>query len=350
MERMENAVEVKNLSIGYRLKKRHWKVVHDSLSFVLKSGELTSLIGLNGAGKSTLIRTLCRFQDRISGNIEIFGKEAEEYSALEFSRKVGVVLTERTNVAGMTVRGIVSLGRQPHTGFFGSLSNDDRNIVDAAMESVGIIHKADSYIHELSDGERQRTMIAKAIAQECPVIILDEPTAFLDVASRMDIMELLHRMAAGHDKSVFLSTHDIDNAIMYSDKLMLLASGEEARVGTPEDLVLDGSLGRFFMKSGMNFDVRSGRLSSGVEGTRVGVSGDGILARWMSNALARNGFTPCLPSGCLTNVTCLDGQPITVSYADDGNTLVFGTITEAVKNILEHNLLQAPGERWRPGP
>lgn len=336
MSNMENAVTVRDLSVGYRLKRGKWKVVHDSLSFTLQTGELTSLIGLNGAGKSTLIRTLCRFQPGVSGIVEIFGRNADDYTPQEFSRTVGVVLTERTEVTGMTVRGIVSLGRQPHTGFFGTLSDNDREIVEEAMESVGILHKADSFMNELSDGERQRTMIAKAIAQECPVIILDEPTAFLDVVSRMETMELLHRMASGHGKCILLSTHDMDNAIMYSDRLMLLSPEENVCTGTPEELVLDGSIGRFFRKSGMNFDVRSGRLSSCVQGVRIGIGGDGVKARWISNALARNGFTPCLPSEDILNVTCMDEGDITVTYAD-GTSAVFGSISEAVRNILEYN-------------
>lgn len=333
---LEKAVKVKDLSVGYRMKRGKWKVIHDSLSFSLNAGELTSLIGLNGAGKSTLIRTLCRFQPKVSGTVEIFGRNADDYTPQEFSRMVGVVLTERTEVTGMTVRGIVSLGRQPHTGFFGTLSDNDRNIVEEAMDSVGIMHKADSYMNELSDGERQRTMIAKAIAQECPVIILDEPTAFLDVVSRMETMELLHRMAADHGKSILLSTHDMDNAIMYSDRLMLLSPEENVCTGTPEELVLDGSIGRFFRKSGMNFDIRSGRLSSCVQGTRVGIGGDGVKARWMSNALARNGFTPCLPSEGILNVSCVDEEDITIAYPD-GTSAVFGNISEAVRNISGYN-------------
>lgn len=339
-----DAVSAKDLTIGYRLRKGGWKKVHENMNFTLKTGELTSLIGLNGAGKSTLIRTLCRFQDLVSGVVEIFGKELQEYSAHEFARSVGVVLTDRTDVSGMTVRSIVGLGRQPHTGFFGTLSSKDRAVVEEAMTAVNIFHKADSFITELSDGERQRMMIAKAIAQECPVVILDEPTAFLDVVSRMEIMELLHGMAVESGKSIFLSTHDIDNAIMYSDKLLLLASGEPLCMGTPEELILDGSLGTFFARSGMNFDVRSGRLSTGMCGIPIGVSGDGITARWLSNALARNGFTPSLPSRDIVNILCLEGQNIQISYLD-GFKAEVSDINAAVRNILEHIPRRAPDGR-----
>ena len=173
------ALEASGLSIGYRCgRKEGWKTVHPRVNFVLHRGELTSLIGLNGAGKSTLLRTLCGFQPAVSGTMRVLGRELPEYSSHELALTVGVVLTERTNAGGLTVRELVALGRQPHTGFFGRLGDRDREVVSEAMSAVGIAHKADSYVSELSDGERQRTMIAKALAQECPVIVLDEPTAF----------------------------------------------------------------------------------------------------------------------------------------------------------------------------
>ena len=176
------ALEASGLSIGYRCgRKEGWKTVHPRVNFVLHCGELTSLIGLNGAGKSTLLRTLCGFQPAVSGTVRVLGRELSEYSSHELALTVGVVLTERTNAGGLTVRELVALGRQPHTGFFGRLGERDREVVSEAMSAVGIAHKADSYVSELSDGERQRTMIAKALAQECPVIVLDEPTAFLDL-------------------------------------------------------------------------------------------------------------------------------------------------------------------------
>ena len=221
----QSAVSAQHLAIGYSLGKGRWKTVHPCVDFTLNLGELTSLIGLNGAGKSTLIKTLCRFQPPVGGSVSVLGKDVREYAPHEFALTVGVVLTDRTNAGGLTVRELVSLGRQPHTGFLGHLGDRDRTVVSAAMDSVGISHKADSYVSELSDGERQRTMIAKALAQECPVIVLDEPTAFLDVASRIETMSLLHETARRQHKAVLLSTHDIDNALIFSDRLLLLPAG-----------------------------------------------------------------------------------------------------------------------------
>ena len=240
MHPLSAALSIQGLSIGYHLGKGRWKTVHSGIDLTLYKGELASLIGLNGAGKSTLIRTLCRFQPALEGGVSVMGKPLESYSPHELALTVGVVLTDRTNAGGLTVRELVALGRQPHTGFFGRLGEKDRRMVEEAMTSVGIAHKASSYVSELSDGERQRTMIAKALAQECPVIILDEPTAFLDVASRIETMSLLHETALRQDKAILLSTHDIDNALMFSDRLLLLSSGEPVVSGAPEDLVLDG--------------------------------------------------------------------------------------------------------------
>lgn len=333
------AMEASGLAIGYPMGRgKGWKTVHPRVDFILRSGELTSLIGLNGAGKSTLLRTICGFQPAVSGSVRVMGRELHEYSPHELALTVGVVLTDRTNAGGLTVRELVALGRQPHTGFLGRLAARDHEVVSEAMEAVGIAHKAGSYVSELSDGERQRAMIAKALAQECPVIVLDEPTAFLDVASRIETMSLLHDTARRQGKAILLSTHDIDNALMFSDRLLLLSSSSgnsSAEVpaggnyvpvvsGTPEDLVLDGSLREFFSRRGMNFDMRSGRLSTGVSGPAVGVEGDGLTARWMSNALARNGFTPVLPSSGIPCVRCLSPTGIEVQLPSGKSANVSG--------------------------
>lgn len=326
-----------SLAIGYPAGKSQgqWKVVHPCVEFSLFSGELTSLIGLNGAGKSTLIRTLCGFQPPLRGSVTVKGRGIETFSPHEFALTVGVVLTDRTNAGGLTVRELVSLGRQPHTGFFGRLGESDRRVVSEAMSAVGVAHKADSYVSELSDGERQRAMIAKALAQECPLIVLDEPTAFLDVASRIETMELLHRTAREQGKAILLSTHDIDNALMYSDRLLLLSSGTAVVAGAPEDLVLDGSLGEFFGRRGMNFDLRSGRLSTGVSGPEVGVDGDGLTARWMANALARNGFTPVLPAAGLPCVHCVSAVCLEVTAVGGVEPVTVQSISRAVSLLTD---------------
>ena len=239
MERIP-VIRTKNLSIGYVLKGGHLKLVHDALDLNLYPGEVTCLLGLNGAGKSTLLRTLCGFQPSLGGEIELKGKPLASYSQGDFSRMVGVVLTEKTNAGGITVYELVSLGRHPYTGFFGQLRQDDRRIIEESLAAAGIAHKARNYVSELSDGERQKAMIAKALAQQCPIILLDEPTAFLDVTSRIETMVLLHKLAVEQQKAILLSTHDLDLAIQLGDCLWLQEKKRPMACGTPEDLIMGG--------------------------------------------------------------------------------------------------------------
>ena len=171
-------------------------MVHDALDLNLYPGEVTCLLGLNGAGKSTLLRTLCGFQPSLGGEIELKGKPLASYSQGDFSRMVGVVLTEKTNAGGITVYELVSLGRHPYTGFFGQLRQEDRRIIEESLAAAGIAHKAYNYVSELSDGERQKAMIAKALAQQCPIILLDEPTAMLDESARAEVMRILDDLQA----------------------------------------------------------------------------------------------------------------------------------------------------------
>ena len=202
MNMQEPVIEASRLSIGYLLKGGKRKVIHDDLNLRLQPGEVTCLLGLNGAGKSTLLRTLCGFQPPLSGEIRLMGKPLSSYSQSNFSLTVGVVLTEKTNAGGITVYELVSLGRHPYTGFFGQLKKTDREIIEQSLTAAGIAHKAQNYVSELSDGERQKAMIAKALAQQCPIILLDEPTAFLDVTSRIETMVLLHKLAVEQHKAI----------------------------------------------------------------------------------------------------------------------------------------------------
>ena len=284
------SIQTKNLSIGYQHKGEETNTLYQSLNLHLQKGEVTCLLGLNGAGKSTLLRTLCGFQPSLSGEVLLMGKPVQDYSKRDFSLTLGVVLTEKTNAGGLTVRELVSLGRHPHTGFFGRLSDKDEAIVAQAMTDVGIAHKAASYVSQLSDGERQKAMIAKTLAQECPIILLDEPTAFLDITARMETMALLHRIATEQGKSILLSTHDLDLAIQMGDCLWLLQKGKEVCCGMPEELILNKTFDTFFDKKGIQFDYATGKLAIEQHLRPIGVGGDALLSFWMDNALQRNGY------------------------------------------------------------
>ena len=312
------AIETTDLSIGYLLKGGKRKVVHEALNLRLHAGEVTCLLGLNGAGKSTLLRTLCGFQTPLGGEIRMVGKPLAGYSQTNFSLTVGVVLTEKTNAGGITVYELVSLGRHPYTGFFGQLKKQDRDIIEQSLEAAGIAHKARNYVSELSDGERQKAMIAKALAQQCPIILLDEPTAFLDVTSRIETMVLLHKLAVKQQKAILLSTHDLDLAIQMGDCLWLQEKGRPMACGTPEDLIMSGAFESFFSKEGIVFDSSTGKLNTVAPTCPIGVEGDYLISYWVGNALVRNGYRPSPVKNGQVNINCAGANKLIINYPSGG--------------------------------
>lgn len=311
------AFKTNELTIGYHTNKGN-KIVHSNVNLTLYSGEVTCLLGLNGAGKSTLLRTLCGFQPPLKGNVMLRDKTLAEYSQSEFAREVGVVLTEKTNAGGISVYELVSFGRHPYTGFFGTLQDKDHRIIEESLHAVGIYHKRDNYVSELSDGERQKVMIAKVLAQECPIIVLDEPTAFLDVTSRIETMVLLRKLAHQQNKAIVLSTHDIDSAIQMADNLWLLSKKKEVKCGAPEDLILDGTIGEFFSKENIIFDKSTGKLNAAIPCSYpIGIEGDFQTSYWVGNALVRNGFTPSSRQENGYNITCIAPNNIELITPDN---------------------------------
>ena len=246
-------IQLRNVGIGYQTK-HGVKMVAEGINGAIRSGELTCLLGANGVGKSTLLRTLSAFQPKTEGEVLVQGRDLSSYSDKELSRLIGVVLTEKPDVRNMTVRELVSLGRSPYTGFWGGYSRDDLRIVDEAITLVGIGLLSGRMVHTLSDGERQKVMIAKAIAQQTPVIYLDEPTAFLDYPSKVEVLQLLRRISREAGKTVFLSTHDVELALQLADMLWLMTRDEGLAIGTPRELARQGVLGRFIERGGITFN------------------------------------------------------------------------------------------------
>ena len=234
MSENKQTVRLENLSIGYRGKSSVKEVACD-INASLFAGELTCLIGPNGVGKSTLMRTVCAFQEKLSGSIFIDGKELEKYQDKELSKKIGVVLTHRPQIQNMTVKELVALGRSPYTGFWGRLEDEDKRIVSKAISLIGIENLRSRMIQNLSDGERQKVVIAKAIAQQTPIICLDEPTAFLDFPSKIETMQLLKKLAKENGKTIFLSTHDLELTLQIADRIWLMQKGN-ITTGTPEEV------------------------------------------------------------------------------------------------------------------
>ena len=224
-------ITLSHLSVGYKV----GHAVVSDINLTLQSGKLASLIGENGVGKSTLLKTLTGFLPKLEGSLLLDGKDISEFSQRALARQISIVLTQKPDVQNLTVEEIVGLGRSPYTGFFGKLYANDQQIVDESITAVGIEKLKNRMIQTLSDGERQKVMIAKALAQQTPVIFLDEPTAFLDFSSKVETFQLLQRMAHEMGKLVLLSTHDLELAVRFSDTL-LQVNGDGLRTVSNEEV------------------------------------------------------------------------------------------------------------------
>lgn len=257
---MSKTVIIEDLTIGYRSKGNN-KVVATHLNASIQEGELTCLLGRNGIGKSTLLRTLSAFLSPLQGNILLNVDQQHptpltQYTDKQRSCLIGVVLTEKPDVRHMTVEELVGLGRSPYTGFWGSLSTEDHHIVNEAIALVGIGKLKDRDIYTLSDGERQKSMIAKVLAQQTPIIYLDEPTAFLDFPSKVEVMQLLRRLAREQQKTIFLSTHDVELSLQVADRIWLMEP-DKLSVGTPRQLADNGTLSHFIEHKGIQFNPQA---------------------------------------------------------------------------------------------
>jgi len=223
-------INLSQLSVGYSLSH---PVISD-INLELRSGQLACLIGENGIGKSTLLKTLTGFLPKLKGSLLLGDRDIDSFFQRELARQVSIVLTQKPDVQNLTIEEIIGLGRSPYTGFFGRLRAEDRKVVDDAIATMGIENLRGRMIQTLSDGERQKVMIAKALAQEAPVILLDEPTAFLDFPSKAETFQSLQRMAHERDKLILLSTHDLELAVRFADSLLEVKKGTLQAVSASE--------------------------------------------------------------------------------------------------------------------
>lgn len=223
-------ISLSQLSVGYSLSH---PVISD-INLELRSGQLACLIGENGIGKSTLLKTLTGFLPKLKGSLLLGNRDINSFSQRELARQVSIVLTQKSDVQNLTIEEIIGLGRSPYTGFFGRLRAEDRKVVDDAIATMGIEKLRGRMIQTLSDGERQKVMIAKALAQETPIILLDEPTAFLDFPSKAETFQSLQRMAHERDKLILLSTHDLELAVRFADSLLEVKKGTLQAVSATE--------------------------------------------------------------------------------------------------------------------
>ncbi|MCE1155212.1 MAG: ABC transporter ATP-binding protein [Bacteroidales bacterium] len=278
-----------DLSIGY-IHRKEKNTVQTGLQLEVRRGEMVCLIGPNGCGKSTLLRTLAGLQPPLGGQVKISGQTIQKVSAAERAQLISLVLTDRVEIENATVRSIVAMGRHPYSNWWGTLSEAEVAKVDDAIRMVHLQKKAGQLFAELSDGEKQRVMIAKAFVQDTPVIMLDEPTAHLDLPNRVEIMLLLHRLAHRSGKAILLSTHELDMALQAADRIWLMTE-KGIEVGVPEDLVLQGSFSDAFLSSNFFFNPANGNFSMNYHlDKEIELVGEKTRLYWTLRALARAGY------------------------------------------------------------
>lgn len=280
-----------NLSIGYG-----GRALLSSLSLSLRPGTFVCLIGANGTGKSTLLRTLAGLTKPLKGSVQLQGHHLFHLQPQERAKQISLVLTDRVDVDWLSVTEMVSLGRYPYTDWRGRLGLEDRRMVQQAIAAVGLSELSQKLMNHISDGERQKAMIARALVQQTPLMLLDEPTAYLDMQRRVELMQLLRSLAHNQHRTILLSTHDLDLALHSADQLWLITSAQTLVVGTPEELVLEGYLASTFSSDQFEFDIVKGQFQLNMPARcPVICRGAGRLyTSWTKRALIRLGFEPVL--------------------------------------------------------
>jgi iron complex transport system ATP-binding protein len=281
-----------DLKIGYALPHRQHRAVAEGLNLKLEPGQFVCLIGPNGAGKSTLLRTLTGMQKPLDGDVHLDGENLHRIPPRLLAQRLSVVLTERVTVGLLNAYTVVSLGRYPYTNWNGKLSQRDHDVIQWSLEAAGAADLASRNISELSDGERQKVMLARALAQEPKLMVLDEITAFLDLPRRVEIMNVLRGLAHREKRAILLSSHDLDLALRSADEIWLLSKGGSFCSGTPEELVLDGAFQRAFSSEGVSFHSGTGTFE--MPRANIGelyIEGEGDAAFWTRRAFERCGYS-----------------------------------------------------------
>jgi iron complex transport system ATP-binding protein len=297
-------LQTKDLQTGYLAAGKKLPVSDNMPALEILSGQLICLLGPNGSGKSTLLRTLGGLQRPLAGSVVITGRT--DLSAAQLAQKISLVLTDRITGNNLDVYSLVALGRYPWSDWLGGLGESDRAAIERAIEATGIGALRDRKLHTLSDGENQKVMLARALAQDTPLLMLDEPTAHLDLPSRIRLMRLLHRLAGELDKGILLSTHELDLALQVADEVWLLEATGSLHKGTPEDLILNGIFEAVFAKEDVAFDQATGVFRIPTAGDRqIGLAGEGVTGEevalfWTRRALQREGFTVTGDAGGVT--------------------------------------------------
>jgi len=285
----KSTIIAKNLTLGYSNRKPK-KAVLENLSFQLFENELTCLLGPNGVGKSTLIKAILGQLKPWNGELTLNEKNIQNFSNGELSKALSVVLSEPVLPGNMTVGQLVALGRIPHTGWTGRLDMHDRDLVENALYLTKTEELKDERLSEISDGQRQKAMIARALAQDGKVMVLDEPTAHLDLVNRYQIMHLLRDIATKQQKSILVVTHDLEIALETADRLLLLSNTFPLVSGLPEDLVVLGQLDRLLPGDEFRFNIEKGKIEQKNPASELMITGNQVIGFWVRKALEKAGI------------------------------------------------------------
>jgi len=329
----ENRLAFNDLGIGFH----GGLMILPPLTGSAAKGELIAIIGRNGIGKSTLLRTFAGLQPHLSGNLIVEGNAINSYSRKGLSARVGYISTEIVKVSKMRVYDLVSLGRFPHTNWMGRIDATDSEYISEALSRTGMADFSERLVTELSDGERQRAMIAMVLAQDAGIMIMDEPTAFLDITGRYGMIHLLHGLTRERQKTIIFSTHDLLMAVRLADKIWLMGTNG-LNEGAPEDLMLAGSFGTLFDDSEVVFDPVSGTVSFRKdEKARIKISGDGAGIYWTEQAVIRAGFSVSDQPAAI-EIEVLTSPSLKWACRSEKGDAVFDSLYEMILWIKEHEI------------
>ena len=307
-------IETKKLCLGYS----NADILLENLDLKIYSGEMIALMGKNGCGKSTLLKSLSNIIEPIDGEILLDGSNLLDISNKELSKIVSVVLTDKLTLSNMTVLEVVSLGRSPYTNFWGTLKNQDNEKIDEAINYVGLNDSKATMFETLSDGQKQKVMIAKALAQNPKILLMDEPTSFLDIQSKIEILAILKEVVKKKKISVLFSTHDWELVLEIANRVWIIDNAGKLFYGLPEDLILSGNVEDKFNLLNFSFEYESGRFLYDLRGTKpIFVIGEGDLReKWTKHSLAKEGHLFVLKEDNNTPKLIINPDSWELSYKD----------------------------------
>ena len=327
-----NPISIRALEIGYGA--QGYSYMH-RIDCHAQHGELIALVGRNGVGKSTLLRCIAGLQSPLGGQVLLHGSDVQTTDRARRAQLLSFIPADPARSTNTTVREFVTLSRYPRHGWFAPLDSDDQHEIDTAIHRVGLSHLAQRHLDHLSDGERQRAMIAFALAQDTPIVLMDEPTAFLDLPNKFEVVRLLRDMALS-GKTIVFSTHDIPTAFSMADTIWLMLP-DGLSVGAPEDLILSNTINRLMDGSHVAFDTASGHFVYAHDGTRRPVALNapkGVLRTWTVHALERNGFTiSTTPTPETPIITAINPNQLTLQT--NGKSLHFGSIHDLMLTLRQ---------------